>query len=277
MFKSLILDEFTQHELKKPQASSTKDEAFAVEAPKSKKQCSNCNKRSHLKADCWAKGGGKEGQGPRRGKDKDKSKDSTAVAEKKELDTWAVIEEVDTDDKDKAETVAAAGGSLAQPERVHSTATKLYDSRASRHMSPFCTHFLNYKSIKLQAISAANKQAFYAVGTGDLRIEVSNGKSSTPILLKDVFHAPDIGITVVSIDHITKAGYSVTFRASVCKIRRPSGTVIGRIPTTTNGLYKVRCTYAVLQSTLFFTSLIPLSIHSKAPSQTPTSPTAIAT
>ena len=38
-----------------------------------------------------------------------------------------------------------------------------------------------------------------------------NGKSSTPILLKDVFYAPDMGITVVSIDRITKAGYSVTF------------------------------------------------------------------
>ena len=34
---------------------------------------------------------------------------------------------------------------------------------------------------------------------------------------------------------------------------------------------------SVLQSTLFFTSLVPLSIHSKAPSQAPTSPTAIAT
>ena len=148
VFESLILDEFTRHKLKKPQASSTKDEAFAAEAPKSKKQCSNCNKRGHLKANCWAKGGGKEGQGLRRGKDKDKSKDSAAAAEEKELNAWAAIEEVDTDNKNKAETVAAAGGSLARPEQVRGTATELYDSGASRHMSPFHARFLNYKSIK---------------------------------------------------------------------------------------------------------------------------------
>ena len=83
VFEGLILDEFTRRELKKPQSSNPKDEAFAAETPKSKKQCSNCNKRGHVKADCWAKGGSKEGQGPRKGKDKDKSKDSTAVAEEK--------------------------------------------------------------------------------------------------------------------------------------------------------------------------------------------------
>ena len=28
-------------------------------------ECFNCHKKGHKKADCWAKGGGKEGQGPR--------------------------------------------------------------------------------------------------------------------------------------------------------------------------------------------------------------------
>jgi len=28
------------------------------------KICSNCEKRGHLRKDCWAKGGGEEGQGP---------------------------------------------------------------------------------------------------------------------------------------------------------------------------------------------------------------------
>ena len=130
VFESLILDEFTWRKLKKLQALSMKDEAFATEAPKSKKQCSNCNKRGHLKADCWAKGGGKEGQGLRRGKDKDKSKDSATAAEEKELDAWAAIEEVGTDDENEAETVAAAGGSLAWQERVCGTATELYNSGA---------------------------------------------------------------------------------------------------------------------------------------------------
>jgi hypothetical protein len=28
-------------------------------------ECFNCHKKGHIKAECWAKGGGKEGQGPR--------------------------------------------------------------------------------------------------------------------------------------------------------------------------------------------------------------------
>jgi len=111
-------------------------------------------------------------------------------------------------------------------------------------MSPFGEQFLNYKPIMPpHAISAANKQAFYAVGTRDLRIEVPDGESSTSILLKDVLHAPEMGLTLVSIDRITKAGYSVTFEASTCKIKRPNGTVIGTIPASVNSLYKVEHAY----------------------------------
>ena len=70
-------------------------------------------------------------------------------------------------------------------------------------MSPFGKHFTNYRSIPPCAITAADKRVFYAVGTGDLRIEVPNGESTTPITLKDVLHAPDMGITIVSVSWIT--------------------------------------------------------------------------
>jgi len=243
VFEGLILDKFTYHELKKP-SSSSKDKAFSADTPRSKKQCSNCNKHGHVKANCWAKGSSKEGQGPRRNKDKDKSKDTSATAEEVPLDAWATIEEIeDSTDKDWVKTAAAAGSTLAQPGQMHRTTTELYNSGASQHMSPFCEWFLNYKAIKPHAILAANKQAFYAVGTGDLRIEVPDGKSSTPILLKDILHAPEMGLTIVSIDQITKAGYLVIFEASTCKIKHPNGTVIGTIPATANGLYKVEHAY----------------------------------
>ncbi|THG94474.1 hypothetical protein EW026_g7010 [Hermanssonia centrifuga] len=42
-------------------------------------KCFNCKKKGHVKAECWAPGGGKEGQGPRKGKSKD-----TAAAAKEE-------------------------------------------------------------------------------------------------------------------------------------------------------------------------------------------------
>jgi hypothetical protein len=99
-----------------------------------------------------------------------------------------------------------------------STATELYDSGASRHMSPFQDHFVSYHAISPRMIVAADKQTFYAVGTGDLKIEVPNGKSLTPIMLRDILHAPDMGITIVSISRIAKAGYAVTFKDNACQI-----------------------------------------------------------
>ena len=35
-------------------------------------ECFNCHKKGHKKSDCWAKGGGKEGQGPRSKERKEK-------------------------------------------------------------------------------------------------------------------------------------------------------------------------------------------------------------
>ena len=32
------------------------------------KECYNCKKKGHISSDCWAKGGGKEGQGPKKRK-----------------------------------------------------------------------------------------------------------------------------------------------------------------------------------------------------------------
>ena len=50
--------------------------------------CHNCKKKGHKKADCWVKGGGKEGQGPKQKKGKGK---------KSEMATVAVV---DNDDKE---------------------------------------------------------------------------------------------------------------------------------------------------------------------------------
>ena len=45
-------------------------------------ECYNCHKNSHKKAECWAKGGKKEGQGPRsKDKEEQKKKTASAVAE----------------------------------------------------------------------------------------------------------------------------------------------------------------------------------------------------
>ena len=70
---------------------------------KSDVECFNCHKKGHKKADCWAKGGGKEGQGPRSKGKKDDGKDSkgrgaAAAAIEAEDGVW-MAEVKDSDDE----------------------------------------------------------------------------------------------------------------------------------------------------------------------------------
>jgi hypothetical protein len=125
---------------------------------------------------------------------------------------------------------------------------ELYDSGASKHMSPFCKHFTNYRTISPRAITAANKRIFYAIGTGDLQIDVPNGNSTTPVLLHDTLHTPEMALTIISIGRITGAGYSVAFEHKSCKIKIKTGKIIGKIPASSNGLYKVEHAHVALST-----------------------------
>ena len=121
---------------------------------------------------------------------------------------------------------------------VEGIQTELYDSGASCHMSPYRDHFENYVPIAPKSITAADKRYFQAIGKGDLQIKIPNGPSTTTILLKDVLHCPDMGLTLVSIGKITNAGYKVIFRGNTCMIYNHKDKVIGRI-NAKNGLYRV--------------------------------------
>ena len=223
----------------------SKDEAFTADTTKKKSkkdiECHNCRKGRHVKADCWAKGGRKEGQGPRR--NCGATAGAASQAEEQSLEAWAAIEEVEcTEANPRTVAAAMAGSSPVRVEQVRG-ASELYDSGASRHMSPYRERFVSYQSIPLRAITTTDKRIFYAIGTRDLQIKVPNGTSTTSVLLRDALHAPDMGITIVSINRITKAGYTVSFEGDSCKIKNQRGATIGTIPVSSNSLYKVDHAY----------------------------------
>ena len=89
-------------------------------------------------------------------------------------------------------------------------------------------------------ITTADKHTFYAIGSGDMRIEVPNGGTTSQVLLQDMLHAPNIGLTVMFIGYIVNAGNSMSFEGQECKIQNKNKNVIGRIPASVNGLYKVK-------------------------------------
>ena len=279
---SLILDEYDRRVLKKPQDGQ--DEALSASTGKGKRpkkdiECFNCKKRGHMKADCWAKGGGKEGQGPKK-----KAQDGAATAEQQQdpdIGAWVTIEDTPDDAasqsswSDMGETLVDKPTSLSnwsemmealtdgesawavieevldkeetdQSNFANSARTEgeLYDSGASCHMSPFRHQFVSIRPIAPRPIMAADKRRFFATGMGDLRIRVPNGESSTPVMLRDALYAPEMALTVISINRIAKAGYSVLFEKEACKIKDGGGKIVGVIPANNNGLYRVEHVHA---------------------------------
>ena len=99
--------------------------------------CHNCKKKGHKKADCWAKGGGKEGQGP---------KQKTGKGKKSEM---AIIAAVDDDNKELfAFTCMSDFANVAEALQVpKSWLGTCIDSGASRVYSPDSSKFANYKTI----------------------------------------------------------------------------------------------------------------------------------
>jgi len=253
IFERFILDEFNRRQVRN-KSKEPKDEALSAETSKKGKgkdkrkvKCHNCHKKGHYKSECWAKGGGDEGGGPKRGSS---AKDSATLVEaKEEPEAWAAMEQIgEPEDEVVSDAVAAvAGRNPARDQQTSSshTTSKLYDSGVSWHMSSHQDRFVSYREIEPRAIAATDKRVFYAVGTGDLRIEVPNGEFPTPIILRDVLHAPDMGVTIVSVSRIAKAGYTVTFSHDICSICNKSGDQIGYIMASKNGLYKVDHAYLV--------------------------------
>ena len=67
-------------------------------------ECFNCHKKGHKKADCWAKGGGKEGQGPRSKLKKEKDEPKKELANTVVEDgVWMAVTNA-SDDEGMADT-----------------------------------------------------------------------------------------------------------------------------------------------------------------------------
>ncbi|KAF9460477.1 hypothetical protein BDZ94DRAFT_1377088, partial [Collybia nuda] len=83
---STVTEEYERHAMKQKgckedtaafHAGSSSSSGRGHGGSSSSKECFNCRKKGHYKANCWASSGGKEGQGPKgKGKSKGKGKET---------------------------------------------------------------------------------------------------------------------------------------------------------------------------------------------------------
>jgi transposase InsO family protein len=117
---------------------------------------------------------------------------------------------------------------------------EMYDSGATRHLSPYRSDFTTYAHLDTPIyFNAANQQKFAAVGIGSLAIHTPNGLSTSTLTLHDVLHSPSVGCTLVSLGALDKRGYRASLGSGHLELFAPGGERVCRIPRNSRGLYRV--------------------------------------
>ena len=117
-----------------------------------------------------------------------------------------------------------------------SPCVEVYDSRCTRHITPYHDDVDNFIEISLKSFWAANKLDFTAVGMGEMTVDVPNGIDISQLRLTEVMYSPEVGYTLVFVGRLDENGFSVTFANGKCTIQG-EGECIGAIPKTGCGLY----------------------------------------
>jgi transposase InsO family protein len=239
------------------------DDALAATGSEGKKKrckgnCHNCGKAGHWARECRspkkekpAEDNAKAGKTDKAQKSETKpvgSANAVATPDEAEDECWAVelssgasdsgddiIDETDwlrEEEETAAAVITPVSGNSG--ERV-----ELYDSGATRHISPYKSDFASYTTLDPPVyLNAANQQRFPAIGTGTLSIHAPNGAAPSILTLHDVLHAPAVGYTLVSIGTLDKKGYRTSIGGGTLELFSLRGERVARIPQTTRGLYR---------------------------------------
>jgi hypothetical protein len=115
----------------------------------------------------------------------------------------------------------------------------LYDSGTTEHLSPYRDQFSTYCDITPKSFTAANRQKFYAIGSGDMFIDVPNGLDVSKMRLKEVLYSPEIGYILISVGHLNSQGFTATFGDGKCEITHSDDGHVGTTSRSKKGLYWV--------------------------------------
>jgi hypothetical protein len=206
---------------------SKTESALAASTPT---KCENCSKLGHRKVDCWAKGGGKEGKGPRqqrKAKRKNGGNSPSTAASAAPADSDAYAFTVGADFAEAAKANLHARGF-----------TRILDSGASRHFDPNRSNFVEFREIAPKPITSADGKQFHAIGEGNVPISVLHRGQPVKIVLQNVLYAPSMPMALVSISAIAKAGFSTIFKKDGCRVCNPRQETIFVVQPR-NGLYPI--------------------------------------
>jgi len=151
---------------------------------------------------------------------------------------------IEVEDLDNVNTSGASWVWALSVDPSKSEDNDLYDSGASKHISPFKEQFQTYRKISSYPIKVASNHTLNAIGIGSIYINIPNGDKNTKLLLTDVLHVLGIRMTVVSVSCMLAAGYESHFQDEHCIITtQGQQLILGSIPVGEGGLFKSKHAY----------------------------------
>lgn len=169
------------------------------------KTCFNCKKPGHMKEDCWCPGGGKEGQGPSRGRGLPNPR-FKAIAN---VTTTSGITEISDDLMDDIAFMADDGLEYVDSEQSEERMIWyewVADSGATSHIVKSKTVMTDYVPLTSRRISGIGNESLNAIGQGTVHLINYIGKTKISFTLKNVLHVPHASHNLVSISRLDKDG-----------------------------------------------------------------------
>ncbi|KAJ2925473.1 hypothetical protein H1R20_g11620, partial [Candolleomyces eurysporus] len=186
------------------QAGKKKGQAKKASGSGSAKECYNCHKKGHVKADCWNKGGGKEGEGP-------KGRNKTQQAS-----------EVNTSLNDVAYMVDATFSA-----RDSSKLDWFADSCTTSHICTVREAFTTYTPLKNATVSGIGPNPAVTRGRGTVTVNFAVDGKTMQHTLQNVLHVPEAPNCLLSIPRLDESGGWAEMKGGKCTLRDKTSRTIG--------------------------------------------------
>jgi len=190
------------------------------------KECYNCRKRGHLVKDCWVKGGGMEGKGPRGRNGPNREKVNQAEEVNANLNDVSCLSKViPFEIKDGHMDI----GKITYIANISSNNPKddwYIDSGTTSHISNDRNAYTGFYPIQGTPVCGIGTPAI-ALGYGSLSIDFRVSRKTLTHKLKNALYIPEAPNCLLSVSRLDKNDGKFIFHHWKCQLENKEGSIIG--------------------------------------------------